>query len=64
MLHEFEKRWRNHFCLGRAIIFTYPEWVFVVALFIQHGERMCGIILSYAVFPTLPDFTARYHIIL
>ena len=37
-------RSRNHCCRGKAMIFTYSEFVFV-ALVIQHAMRMRRVIL-------------------
>jgi hypothetical protein len=40
-----EARSNNHFCLGKAIIISYSEYV-PLTLVIQRGKRMRRIILS------------------
>jgi len=42
---NIEARSRNHCCIGKAIIFTYSECVFV-ALVMQDAKRMRPITLS------------------
>jgi hypothetical protein len=53
-------RSRNHCCRGKAILITQSECV-SVALFIQHGKRMCRIILSSVACLTLPYFSTLSH---
>ena len=55
VLSNFEARWHNHFCRGKAIIIKYYECV-SVALVIQHAMRMHRVILSSVACLGLPYF--------
>jgi hypothetical protein len=57
---NIEARSRNHCCRRKAINITYSECL-SVALFIQHAVRMCRIILSSVVCPTLQYFSTLSH---
>jgi len=56
---NIEARSRNHCCLGKAIIITYSEWMFV-ALVTQHGMCM-HLILSSVACLALPHFSTLSH---
>ena len=54
-------RSRNRFCCGKAISFTYSEYV-SVTLVIQQAMCMRRIILSPAVCPAAPDFSTLHYL--
>jgi predicted CDP-diglyceride synthetase/phosphatidate cytidylyltransferase len=53
-------RSRNHWCSGKRINITYSECV-CIALVIQHGKRMCTIMLSSVACPALQYFSTLYY---
>jgi len=55
MKHNTEAHSRNHCCRGKAICFTYCEFVFV-SYVIQNAKRMRRIILSSEASPAIQHF--------